>query len=50
MIDFFIENNVPICTSIDGNEELQNKNRPYKYGNSYRKTIEQIKKLRKKIK
>ena len=48
MIDFFIENNVPICTSIDRNEELQNKNRPYKYGNSYRKTIEQIKKLRKK--
>lgn len=48
MIDFFIENNVPICTSIDGNEELQNKNRPHKYGNSYRKTIEQIKKLRKK--
>lgn len=48
MIDFFIENNVSICTSIDGNEELQNKNRPYKDGNSYRKTIEQIKKLRKK--
>ena len=37
MIDFFIENNVSICTSIDENEELQNKNRPYKYGNSYRK-------------
>ena len=34
--------------SIDENEELQNKNRSYKYGNSYRKTIEQIKKLRKK--
>ena len=26
MIDFFVENNVSICTSIDGNEELQNKN------------------------
>lgn len=46
MIDFFVENNVSICTSIDGNEELQNKNRPYKEGNSYRKTIEQIEKLR----
>lgn len=48
MIDFFIANNVSICTSIDGNEELQNKNRPYKNGNSYRKTVEQIKKLREK--
>ena len=30
MIEFFIENNVSICTSIDGNNELQNINRPYK--------------------
>ena len=48
MIDFFKENNVSICTSIDGNEELQNRNRPYKDGNSYRKTVEQIEKLREK--
>ena len=48
MIDFFKENNVSICTSIDGNEELQNRNRPYRDGNSYRKTVEQIEKLREK--
>ena len=34
MIDFFEENNVSICTSIDGNEELQNINRPNSKGNS----------------
>lgn len=48
MIDFFEENNVSICTSIDGNEELQNINRPYSKGNSYQETIKQIKKLRKR--
>lgn len=46
MIEFFIDNKVTICTSIDGNRELQNKNRPYKNADSYQETINQIKKLK----
>ena len=48
MIDFFIENNVSICTSIDGNEKLQNINRPYKDKNSYEETIKKLRKLKEK--
>ena len=48
MIEFFIENEVSICTSIDGDKELQNINRPYKNGDSYNETITKIKRLRKK--
>ena len=47
MIEFFIENEVSICTSIDGDKELQNINRPYKNGDSYNETITKIKRLRK---
>ena len=46
MINFFKDNKVSICTSIDGNEELQNINRPYKKGNSYNETLNKIKKLK----
>lgn len=46
MIDFFIENEVSICTSIDGNRELQNRNRPYKNADSYHETVNQINKLK----
>lgn len=46
MIEFFIDNEVTICTSIDGNRELQNKNRPYKNADSYQETINKIKKLK----
>lgn len=46
MIEFFIDNKVTICTSIDGNRELQNKNRPYKNADSYQETINKIKKLK----
>lgn len=46
MIEFFIDNKVTICTSIDGDKELQNKNRPYKNADSYQETINQIKKLK----
>lgn len=46
MIDFFKENNVSICTSIDGNMELQNINRPYKGKNSYNETTNKLKKLK----
>ncbi len=48
MIDFFIENKVSICTSIDGDRELQNINRPYKNRDSYEETVNKIKKLREK--
>lgn len=45
MIEFFKENNVSICTSIDGSNELQNTNRPYKNHDSYKETVSKIKKL-----
>ena len=48
MIEFFIENKVSICTSIDGDRALQNKNRPYKNFDSYKETTHKIKKLKEK--
>lgn len=36
------------CTSIDGNRELQNINRPYKNADSYNETVYKIKKLKEK--
>lgn len=48
MIEFFKENNVSICTSIDGNRELQNINRPYSKGDSYNETIRKISLLKEK--
>lgn len=48
MIDFFVENKVSICTSIDGNRKLQNKNRPYKNADSYEETVTKIKRLKQK--
>lgn len=48
MIEFFIENQVSICTSIDGNRELQNINRPYKNKDSYNETVNKIKILKEK--
>lgn len=45
MLSFIIDNDISICTSIDGNEELQNKNRPYAKGNSYDATVNNLKKL-----
>ncbi len=47
MIDFIKENDISICTSIDGNEKLQNLNRPYAKGNSYEATVNNMKKLQK---
>ena len=46
MIDFLKENNVSICTSIDGNRQLQNINRPYRRKDSYNETINKLKKLK----
>lgn len=48
MIEFFIENKVTICTSIDGNRELQNINRPYRNHDSYNETKSKILKLKEK--
>lgn len=48
MIEFFKENNVSICTSIDGDRELQNINRPYSKGDSYNETIGKIRLLKEK--
>ncbi len=45
--DFFIKNGVNLCTSLDGPEELNNKNRPYSKGNSYKEAVKWIKKYRK---
>lgn len=48
MLEFFVENEVSICTSIDGNKELQNINRPYKGKDSYTETISKVKLLKEK--
>ena len=48
MIEFFIANNVSICTSIDGDNKLQNINRPYKNNDSYKETVKKIKMLQKR--
>jgi len=44
---FFADNKVSVSTSIDGNSELHNKNRPFVGGNpTYDKVIESVNKLR----
>ena len=47
MVDFICENNILVCTSIDGDRNLQNKNRIYSGYDSYEATVNGIKKLRK---
>lgn len=47
MIEFFMNNGISVCTSIDGDEKLHNLNRPYVNGNSYETTVEKIRKLQK---
>lgn len=46
--DFLFKNQVGICTSLDGPENIHNKNRPWPGGNSYRATTNWIKKIQKK--
>lgn len=48
ILDYLISKKVSICTSLDGPEELHNKNRTYLGGNSYAETVKWIKKIRKK--
>ncbi len=47
-LDFLAEKLVGICTSLDGPEEIHNRNRPYPHGNGYQETIKWIKKYREK--
>jgi len=47
---FLAANNVSLCTSWDGPEELHNKNRPCPSGNSYKITTAWLDKIRKKDK
>ena len=44
--NFLVKNGVSLCTSLDGPEELHNKNRPCPGINSYQKTIQWIKKIK----
>lgn len=37
-LSFFFKNRVALCTSLDGPEELHNKNRPFSGGSSYEQT------------
>lgn len=46
MLDFLIENNVSISTSVDGNEKLHNINRPANGVNSFNSVREGIKKIK----
>lgn len=39
---FLIDNEVSICTSLDGPEKIHNKNRLYSNGNSYKETVKWI--------
>ena len=47
---FLTEKEVSLCTSLDGPEELQNKNRPFPKGNSYQVTTSWINKIKKEEK
>lgn len=46
MLNFIKDHSIHISTSLDGPEFLHNKNRPSTCGNSYKKTIEGINKVR----
>ncbi|MCX5712231.1 MAG: radical SAM protein, partial [Candidatus Omnitrophica bacterium] len=49
-LDFLIKNKVALCTSLDGPESLHNKHRVLlRQGNSYKNTVNWIKKIQKKI-
>ena len=49
ILEFAKINNIFFSTSLDGPENLHNKNRPRKGNNSYQKTIEGIEKIRESI-
>lgn len=45
-LDFLMTHNVMICTSLDGDEVLHNRNRPYFRQNSFRILTDRLKKLK----
>lgn len=45
---FLIKNRVSLCTSLDGPEEIHNRNRPWPNNNSYKITTSWIKKIKKR--
>ncbi|MBR2247942.1 MAG: His-Xaa-Ser system radical SAM maturase HxsB [Clostridia bacterium] len=47
MLEFLINHNVNICTSIDGNKKLHNTNRPFPKNDSYECTVKRIKDIQK---
>ena len=48
MIDFIIQHNINVSTSLDGNEFVHNANRPYQNdGETFSDVINSINKLRK---
>lgn len=49
-MDFCFKNGVTLCTSLDGPEEIHNKNRPFIEGNSYQETTKWLEKALKKYK
>ena len=44
-MNFFIDNEINFCTSLDGDEETHNYNRVYTDGNSFEETVKWIKKI-----
>lgn len=48
-LDFLLEHDVKLCTSLDGNEHIHNHNRPYKNkSGSYNDVVKRIKELKQK--
>ncbi len=47
MMNFFVDNDVNICTSIDGNRQLHNENRPFPKNDSYESTVNKLKEIQK---
>ncbi|AWI05949.1 His-Xaa-Ser system radical SAM maturase HxsB [Clostridium drakei] len=45
IIEFLIDNDIRIATSLDGDESVHDKNRPYKKGNSFKIIKEKINKI-----
>jgi len=45
-LNFLKKHHIALCTSLDGPEDLHNKNRPYPGGNSYKSTTQWIKKIK----
>ena len=50
ILDYLFTNNISICTSLDGDAETHNFNRPYLKGNSYEIVTEKIKMIQRKAK